>query len=264
MPFVETPNVVLHCHLDGDEAATPLVLVNSLGADCRIWDAFTAEIRDRFHVLRYDQRGQGLSDSPPGPYSILDHATDLIALLDRLLWRSALLCGLSIGGMIAMETCARRRDLVCGLVLADTSDVIGSREFWATRINQIRQHGLGPIAQSILERWFGATFRRSRPSEVRGWANLLRRSPVDGYLGSCAALRDADLSRTVGAIAVPTLCIYGSEDQATPPATVRRLAARIPGASSIEIAGAGHLPPVERPREFAEHLTGFWEGRFGV
>ena len=248
----------------GRRRPPPLVLVNSLGTDCRIWEALSAEILDRFHVLRDDQRGQGLSDSPPGPYSIADHATDLIALLDRLLWRSVLLCGLSIGGMIAMETCKRSQDLVCGLVLSDTSDVIGSREYWTTRINQIRQHGLGPIAPSVLHRWFGATFQRSRPSEVRSWANLLLRAPLDGYLSSCAALRDADLSRTVDAITVPTLCIYGSEDEATPPAAVRRLAARIPGATSVEIAAAGHLPPVEHSGDFAEHLTRYWEARFGV
>lgn len=264
MPFVETPGVVLHCRLDGDGAAPPLVLINSLGTDCRIWDALSAEIGSRFRVLRYDQRGQGLSDCPPGPYSIADHASDLIALLDGLLGRPAILCGLSIGGMIAMETCRRRPDLIRGLVLSDTSDVIGSREFWTERMHQIRQHGLREIAPTVLERWFGTTFRRSRPSDVRGWSNLLLRSPIDGYLGSCAALRDADLSRTVAAITVPTLCLCGSEDQTTPPAVVRHLASRIPGASTGEIPGAGHLPPVERPREFADHLTRFWETRFGA
>ena len=126
-------------------------------------------------------------------------------------------------------------------------------------MREVRGKGLGAIAEPVMQRWFGSSFRKTRATEVRGWANLLARAPVDGYLGSCAALRDADLRHVVGRISVPVLCLCGSEDASTPPHAVRSLAASIAGAEYAEISGAGHLTPVERPREFAEVLMGFME-----
>ena len=126
-------------------------------------------------------------------------------------------------------------------------------------MREVRSNGLGAIAESVMQRWFGSSFRTKHATAVRGWSNLLARAPVDGYLGSCAALRDADLTNLVGRIAVPVLCLCGSEDASTPPAAVRSLATRIAGAEYVEISEAGHLTPVERPREFAEALIGFME-----
>ena len=260
MPFIELAGVTVHYRIDGPDTGARVVFLNSLGTDCRIWDDLVLALdRRRLRTLVYDQRGQGLSDAPPGPYSIAEHADDLQSLLDHLHWGPTVLCGLSIGGMIAMEACARRPEGIRGLVLADTSDVIGPRDFWNGRIQDIRSHGLRPIAGTVLERWFGASYRRERAVEARGWANLLARAPVDGYLGSCAALRDADLSEIVPGIAVPALCICGSEDTSTPPSAMRSLAARLPRGKYEELPGAGHLAPVERPGEFGAMVVRFIE-----
>lgn len=259
MPFEFIPELALHYRITGADGAPRLVVLNSLGTDSRIWDDLTIELGGLFRVLQYDQRGQGLSDAPPGPYAIADHAKDLLALLARLDWGPTVLCGLSIGGMIAMEALDRQPGLVHGLVLADTADRIGSPALWEARMREVRSNGLGAIAEPVMQRWFGSSFRTKHAIEVRGWSNLLARAPVDGYLGSCAALRDADLTNLVGRIAVPVLCLCGSEDASTPPAAVRSLATRIAGAEYAEISEAGHLTPVERPREFAEALTGFME-----
>ena len=259
MPFCEINDLVLHYRLEGAATGSHLVLSGSLGTDCRIWDGLVDELRGRFRILRYDQRGQGLSDAPLGPYSIDDHAGDLIGLLDRLGWERVVICGLSIGGMIALAAHARRPELFSALILSDTADVIGPRSIWDDRIEAVRKGGIRPLAKSVLERWFGASFLREQPHIVRGWANLLAGASVDGYLGSCAALRDADLGGELSEITAPTLCICGEEDLATPPALVRSLADRIPGARYEEMAGAGHLPPVERPAEFADLVTKFLE-----
>ena len=112
-----------------------------------------------------------------------------------------------------------------------------------------------------MERWFGSSYRREQPVAVRGWTALLARAPVNGYLGSCAALREADLGGLLGSIRVPAVCICGSEDQSTPTSAVRSLAGRLPDATYREIAGAGHLAPVERPDEFASILLQFLEDR---
>ena len=88
---------------------------------------------------------------------------------------------------------------------------------------------------------------------------MLSRTPVHGYLGCCAAIRDADLTAATSALAVPTLCMVGDQDGSTPPALVAELAGLIPGATLITIAGAGHLPCVERPAAVAEAMLGFFE-----
>lgn len=263
MPFANLSGLVLHYRTEGKGDLPNLVLLNSLGTDYRIWDGLVGEVENRYRILRYDERGQGLSASPAGRYSIRDHAKDLLALLECLGWGPSILCGLSIGGMIAMETCLRRPDLVRGLVLADTADAIGPRSFWDERIEQIREHGIAPIAESVMARWFGSSFRQARMVDVEGWTYLLARSPVTGYLGSCAALRDADLGSSIVRIEAPAVCICGSEDLATPPPVVRRLASRLPNAEFVEIEGVGHLAPVERPGEFAAILDRFAGGRLG-
>ncbi len=249
----------MHYRTAGPKDAPRVVFLNSLGTDCRIWDDLIFELGGRIRSLRYDERGQGLTDSPDAPYTIADHADDLVGLLDDLSWGSSVLCGLSIGGMIAMEAAARRPDLVQGLVLADTADVIGPREFWDERMRQVRTGGLEPIAAGVMERWFGGSYLRHQPVAVKGWTTLLLRSPVVGYLGSCAALRDADLSGLLGDIKIPAVCMCGSEDLSTPPSAVRGLAQRLPDATYVEISGAGHLTPVERPAEFGRIVLQFLE-----
>ncbi len=249
----------MHYRTAGPKDAPRVVFLNSLGTDCRIWDDLIFELDGRIRSLCYDERGQGLTDSPDGPYTIAEHAEDLVALLDELSWGSTALCGLSIGGMIAMEAAARRPDLVQGLVLADTADVIGPREFWDDRTRQVRAGGMEPIAATVMERWFGGSYLRDQPVAVRGWTTLLAQAPVRGYLGSCAALRDAELSGLLGDIEVPAVCICGSEDLSTPPSAVRSLAQRLPNATYVEIPGAGHLTPVERPAEFGRIVLQFLE-----
>lgn len=261
MPFTVVGRLTTNYRIDGPDRAPSLVLLNSLGTDYRIWDGVVSELGGRFRILRYDARGQGLTDSPAPAYRIDDHSSDLLALLGQLDWGPTVLCGLSIGGMIAMDACVAQPAAVRGLILADTATAIGPREFWDQRIQQVREAGMASIARPAMRRWFGAAFLRESRTQVRGWSNLLARAPIEGYVGSCCALRDCDLSESVGEIGVPAACICGSEDCATPPKWVRSLASRLPDASYSEIKGAGHLTPLERPAEFAAIVSRFLEER---
>jgi len=109
-----------------------------------------------------------------------------------------------------------------------------------------------------MERWFSPGFHRERPDELAGWRAMLTRTPVAGYIATCAAIRDADLTAAARAVAAPTLCLVGSEDGATPPELVRELSALIPGAGFHTVEGAGHLPCVERPDIMAGLMNGFF------
>jgi 3-oxoadipate enol-lactonase len=165
--------------------------------------------------------------------------------------------GMSVGGMIALALAAARPDLVRLLVLCDTAHKIGTPEMWNARIETIRKGGMSAIADGVLERWFGAEFRQTRSADLAGYRNMLVRTPVEGYIGTCAALRDADLTETSRCLTQPTLCLVGEEDRATPPDLVQSLSALIPDASFRTIPGAGHLPCVEQPRILAGWIESF-------
>jgi 3-oxoadipate enol-lactonase len=259
MAFARVGDVVVHYEATGPSGAPALVLANSLGTDLRVWDALLPFFAGRFRLIRYDKRGHGLSDLTPAPYTIAGLADDLAGLLDLLDVRGAMVCGLSIGGVIAQQLAATRPDLVRGLVLMDTAHKVGPPEIWRQRIETVRRAGITSIADAILERWFAPVFRKERAVELAGWRNMLTRTPVEGYAGCCAAIRDADLTAAARGIDVPTLCLVGEADGATPPALVRELAGLIPGARFATIAEAGHLPCVEQPAATARVMSAFFE-----
>jgi 3-oxoadipate enol-lactonase len=257
MPFGRFNDLVLHFTDDGPVNAPTVVFANSLGTDLRIWDEVVARLGARLRVLRYDLRGQGLSEAPAAPYALDDHVDDLAALMDGRRIRKALIVGLSVGGMIAMALAGRRADLVRALVLSDTAHKIGTREMWDARIAAIREGGLAAIAEPVLQRWFAAEFRASRPADFAGYRNMLTRTPVEGYAGTCATVRDADLTNIAGKLDLPVLCLAGAEDGATPPDLVRSLAALLPKAAFDVIPRAGHLPCIEQPGIMARHISAF-------
>lgn len=257
MAFDRLGDIVVHHDESGPADAPLLVLVNSLGTDLRVWDPLLPKLGARFRHLRYDKRGHGLTDATPGPYAMPQLAEDLARLLDAKGERGALVCGLSIGGMIAQSLAVARPDLVRGLILMDTAHKIGTPEMWGERIAAIRDGGIASIADAILVRWFSPAFHQQRAAELAGWRNMLSRTPLEGYVACCAAIRDADLTEATRGIAVPALCMVGDQDGSTPPEVVAELAGLIPRSHLVTIEGAGHLPCVEQPDATAAAMTSF-------
>ena len=257
MDFRALNGVVLHVEDLGPVDRPALVFANSLGTDFRIWDDVVARLIEQFRIVLYDKRGHGLSESGDSPYSIDDHVADLAALLDELAIEKAIVCGLSVGGLIAQGLYAARPELVSGLILCDTAHRIGTPEAWAERMAAIEKGGIASIADAILERWFSKALREGDPVALAGWRAMLTRTPQEGYLGTCAAIRDADFTEQAKKIAVPTLCVVGAEDGATPPELMRQTADLIPGAGYEIIEGAGHLPCIEQPEKTAALIADF-------
>ncbi|UJW74861.1 3-oxoadipate enol-lactonase [Rhizobium sp. SL42] len=258
MQFVRVNGITLHHQIIGGPASRPvIVFINSLGTDYRIWRDVLVRLAGDYPLVAYDKRGHGLSDVGTVPYSIDDHVDDLIGLLEHLNVTQAVLCGLSVGGLIAQGLYARRPDLVRALVLCDTAPKIGSPEMWDARIAAVKTNGIEHIADMVMERWFTPHFRRSGNLDYPGYRNMMIRQPVDGYIGTCAAIRDADLTEEACRIAVPTLCVVGDQDGATPPDVVLAMARLIPDARYEVVSGAGHLPCIEQPEMMAAMITAF-------
>ncbi|MEL6963385.1 MAG: 3-oxoadipate enol-lactonase [Pseudomonadota bacterium] len=247
---------ILHVADEGARDGLPVVFSNSLGTDFRLWDPMLPHLPSGLRLIRYDKRGHGLSTCPDGPYSIEDHRQDLEGVLDQLGIKQAVIVGLSVGGMITQALAAVRPDLARGLVLCDTGHVIGPPEIWDARVEAIQKGGIGSLSDAILERWFSTNFHRDRAEELALWRSMLTRTPVEGYIGTCRAIQKADLTETTRRLAMPTICVVGSEDGATTPDLVRSTAALL-GTECIEIEGAGHLPCVEAPAVLADIIKTF-------
>jgi 3-oxoadipate enol-lactonase len=257
VPFAASDSITLQYIREGATEGVPLVFVNSLGTDLRIWDGVVSHLADHHPLIRYDKRGHGLSDCPPAPYSIRDHTRDLAELLDLLSVHLVHIIGISVGGMIALDFAATYPDRVKSLVLSDTGPVIGTADLWNERIDTLRQRGMVYLAEAIISRWFVADFDLEWPAAYRGYYNMLVRTPVEGYTGTCEAIRDADLTASARNIQVPVLALCGEKDMATPPDLVRGLVDLMPEASYQEIPGAAHLPCVEQPETMAAHIKLF-------
>lgn len=232
---------------------TPIVFLNSLGTDFRIWDQVIEGLDLDAPILCIDKRGHGLSDD--GTISMIALVGDVATLMDHLDMLPALICGVSVGGMIAQGLAVDRPDLVASLVLCCTGAQIGDAESWNARIKTVQSEGIAIMADAILERWFSAEFIAHRPAEFAVYRNMLVRTSPAGYAGVCGAIRDTDFSAQSPQISVPTHCIAGSDDLATPPDLVKNLASLIPNASYQVIPDCGHLPCIETPVLISDAIT---------
>lgn len=255
MNIADLGDVKLHYRVDGDPDGAPIVFANSLGTDMRLWDPVLPLLPAGLRIIRYDKRGHGLSSMPPAPYPMGALITDIEQLCDLLNVRDCMFVGLSIGGMIAQGLAVKRLDIVRSLVLSNTGAKIGTKEMWEQRIAAIKDGGIEPMADTVMERWFAKGFRETPELEL--WRNMLVRQPEVGYAGCSAAISGTDFYTTTSSLRLPALGIAGDEDGSTPPDLVRETIDLIPGSKFHLIRKAGHLPCVEQPEQYAEVLTTF-------
>ena len=259
MSFLKIGGIVHHYLVEGGKDKLALVFCNSLGSDLRIWDSVVPYFVRNLRTVRYDKRGHGLSDAPAPPYSHDGLTLDLVGLLDRLEIQEAAVCGLSVGGLIAQRLALSHPERVRALVLCDTAMRIGSVASWEERIATVRESGLTSWVNPSMDRWFSPAFRERNDADVCGYANMLLRMSVQGYIGTCYALQDADLTPLASTISKPTLVLCGDQDIATRPALGQELARSIPGASFSLIRDAGHLSCIEQPEALAREMIQFFK-----
>ncbi len=242
--------------VEGRANAPALVLSNSLGTNRSLWDRQIVTLADRYRVLRYDTRGHGESDAPGGDYSIDRLGQDVLSLMDAAGIGGAHVCGISIGGMTALWLGAHAPERVHHLVLANTAARIGSVELWTERMHVAATEGLTPLADGAMARWFTNRFRTAEPDIVARLRETMSRTTVAGYLGCCAALRDADLRGHASRVRAKCLVVTGLHDVSTPHAAGMWLAEAIPMAELLML-DAAHLSNVERAQEFNDAVVQF-------
>jgi len=247
--------VIPYHRFDGPEDAPVLLLSNSLGTTHTMWDPQIAALTEHFRVLRYDRRGHGRSEVPPGPYTIAELASDVIELLDSLGLERVSYCGLSIGGMDGMWNAAHVPERIDRLALCSTSPNMPPRELWDERAAAGRGQGMEADADATSERSFSDEFRADHPDTVAEIRALGASTRPEGYAACCEAIREWDFRDRLGEIMAPTLVLSAEDDPSTPPEHGRLVADGIPGAGFVVLpAPTRHLANVEQPDAFTDAL----------
>jgi 3-oxoadipate enol-lactonase len=246
----------IYYELCGPADSPVLVLSHALGTNLNLWNDQVKALRGSFRILRYDSRGHGRSSADPGPYTISLLAADVLNLLDELGVTSAHFCGISMGGMIGQYLAIHHPERISSLVLSNTATRIGTREKWDRRIQGVMEGGMPAVLGEVLAGWFSARFRSVHGSIADSLAEALKTTSVQGYIGCCEALRDADLSQLIGRVKAPALIIAGTEDQATTLVASQFLHQEIRGSQLVALKCA-HLACVEASAEFTDNLSRF-------
>ena len=257
MPFMTASDgCSIHYRFDGEEGRPVVMLSNSLGSTLAMWEPQMASLTERYRVLRYDNRGHGQSDAPPGPYTLERVATDARELIAELELAPVLWCGLSMGGMVGMWLGANAAHTLKRAVLANTSPLIGPPDIWNQRIAMAEKEGMEAMAKTVMPRWLTPPFMEAHPEIAAKLTAMIAATPLQGYIGAAAAVRDMDLRDSLSRITVPVLVIAGSQDPSTPCAMGEQIASGIAGAR-FAILEAAHLSNVEQPEEFNRLIRNF-------
>lgn len=256
---IKAGRLYFHYEIAGD--GTPLVLTHGLGGDLHFWDD-SFEVLGRHHrTLRWDLRGSGASDGPPGPYQLQDFSADLLHLLDALELDRVHLVGVSMGGVIAQRFALDHSNRLRSLVLISTSSEVGARAVSMRQrlADQVEERGFNE-RNSDASRAFAPAFAARHPELVRRMAEVTRTCDPKVYAAAARAVADYRWTDELVRVTTPTLILQGLDDLLTPPGGSVRLSRALPRSHLIMIPNAGHYLPLELPTLFTSCVSAFTAG----
>lgn len=258
LPFITTGDGTRIAHrFDGAPDKPVLLLSNSIGTDLHMWDATVPRLAEHFHVLRYDARGHGASDAPSGAYSLDRLGRDVVEMLDALGIPRVHMLGLSLGGIVAQWLAIHVPERIDRLVLSNTAAHIGPTQYFDHAIATLQQApDMKETTETFLRNWFPARMLEANDRAIEPFRRTLLATPREGIIGGWAAVRDADLRRTITLIRHPTLVIAGRHDTVTSARHSEEIAATIPGAQ-LHMLDTVHLANVEQPDAFLAAVLDF-------
>src|ERR1700751_819931 len=255
---IKANGISINYQIDGPERAPWLIFSNSLATSLATWDEQAAALKDRFRVLRYDQRGHGGTEAPAGRYTFDTLLDDALALMDAVGIPKATFAGLSMGGATALGLAERHPDRFERIIIADSpcQSTPQSSQQWEERIAVAQKQGVEALVEPTIARWFPAeTVAQNAPhlDKVRA---MLRATPVNGFIGCAAALAAHDYASAVATVKCATLFIVGEKDGVTP-AAMAKLHDKLAGSHFVTLPGAGHISNMDRGGEFNSALRDF-------
>jgi 3-oxoadipate enol-lactonase len=258
---IKANGIDINYRIDGPEGAPWIAFSNSLATSTAMWDEQAAALKDRFRVLRYDQRGHGDTEAPAGRYAFDTLLADALALLDALSIKKTHFAGLSMGGATAIGLAERHPERFGRIIVCDSpcQSTPQSSQQWEERIAIAQKQGMEVLVEPTVSRWFPAETVAKKPAHVDKVRGMIRATPVNGFIGCAAALADHDYASAAGSVKLPVLFVVGEKDGATPVA-MRKLSEKVAGSRFVELPGAGHISNMDRPAEFNRAVAEFLAG----
>jgi 3-oxoadipate enol-lactonase len=259
---VKANGIAINYQVDGPERAPWLVFSNSLATSLAMWDEQAAALKDRFRVLRYDQRGHGETEAPAGRYAFDTLLDDALALMDALGIAKATFAGLSMGGATALGLAERHPERFERIIVADSpcQSTPQSSQQWEERIAVAQNQGIEALVEPTVARWFPPETVAKNPPYLDKIRAMMRATPVNGFIGCAAALAAHDYASAVAMVKCPTLFVVGEKDGATPAAMAKlheKLHDKLAGSRFVMLPGAGHISNMDRGGEFNRALRDF-------
>ena len=241
---------------------TPLLFIHGYPLSGKIWDPQMNALSAHASLISIDLRGHGESYPYEGPYSMDLLANDCKTLLDELNIREqAVVCGLSMGGYVAMAMYRNFPELFMGMILTSTRPGPDSPEVKSNReiaIHNARQYGAISIADSMLPKLFSPITLSINPDLLNHVHSMMAKTSVQGMVGVLQGMRDRpDSTPLLAKISCPVLIIHGTDDQIIPMKEAELMAQQIPKSQLVKINRAGHLVNLEQPEKYNQALLDF-------
>jgi len=248
---------------DSCDRAT-ILFIHGFPFNSSMWEPQLEELSDMIRVVAPDLRGHGQSDAVPGPYSMKLLAGDCARLLEHLsISGPVVVCGLSMGGYVALEFYRQYPEYVDALILASTRAGADTAEGKANRDKlaaAARENGAGAVVDAMLPNLLSPQSREDDPELVEYVEEMMRSTSVEGIVGALIGMRDRpDSMPTLADIDVPTLIIHGADDKIIPASEAEAMHAAIEDSELVIIDDAGHLPNLEQPDAFNDAIVDFLE-----
>jgi pimeloyl-ACP methyl ester carboxylesterase len=251
----------LSVFLEGNSKNKSIVFLHGFPYDHTMWKAQIDELSEKYFCVTYDIRGLGESPVGDGQFTMESFVDDLETIIDELKLDKPVLCGLSMGGYIALRALERMEENFSAVILCDTrADADGNEGKLkrAAAINRINKEGLAPFAKDFITNCYGDFYKHNYKEEFE--KRIAKSSAFDpvGVKGSLLAMLGRnDTAEYLSKIKIPTLVICGENDALTPPPVMKAMAEKINGAEFVVINNSGHMSPIEKPKEVNEAIKKF-------
>ena len=245
---------------NGDATAPLIVLGPSLGTTADLWAGVVPALAATHRVLSFNLPGHGFSPRATVPYTLEEIADAVVGLVDSIGTQTFHYAGISLGGAVGLALAVNYPDRLASLAVFCSGAKIGTAQAWTDRAAGVRASGTPSLIAGSASRWFAPDFLGRDPRAGSHALDQLLDIDDESYALACEALAVFDETDVVSGIRTPVLCASGEFDTVTPTAQLNELAGHIPGAEAVVVAGAAHLPALERPAEVGALLLN-WVAR---
>lgn len=253
-------NIIAHEY--GDKNKIPVVFIHGFPFDNRMWINQVKFLEKDYHCVVYDVRGLGESEAGDGQFTMEMFVEDLFGVMDEMKLDRPVVCGLSMGGYIALRAVERDQSKFRGLILCDTKAEADNNEGKLKRAAGVKRINVEEGTRGYLTDFMPTTFSDISIEELRDvYEAVLDRALVydpKGIKGCLLAMAGrTDTADFLGKITIPTLVLCGSLDKFSPPEQMRAMAEKIKDAEFAVAPKAGHVPPLENPDFVNDIISGF-------